>query len=432
MRILLKKPGTSYLHSALVRWCRKVWTGVTAVGITGELTLWQRKRIRLLNGICFFSILACCGYVITWSGSVRGVIFWQSLQALFMVTIPIILNYYRRYSAACHFFCIYNLICFTFFAIASGKGYGAEYFLIANSLLPMLLFKELRVMAVYFFLNLLFFGLCKYGFTVIIPFLPGPTGNSALGLSMIMVFFLLFLIVYYFKSENAHQEELLENKNRKLVSEKQKSDELLLNILPEETAGELKETGNVRAKRFEMVTVMFTDFKGFTNMTEMLSSVQLVKEIDQYYSAFDYIISQYGIEKIKTIGDAYMCAGGLPRVNSTHPQDVIGAALAIRDYIDDRRKEKSQRGEPYFELRIGIHTGPVVAGIVGIEKFAYDIWGSTVNTAASMESLGEVRKVNISGDTYVHVKDYFRCTYRGKIAVKHEGAIDMYFVEGKL
>jgi class 3 adenylate cyclase len=181
-----------------------------------------------------------------------------------------------------------------------------------------------------------------------------------------------------------------------------------------------------------MVTVMFTDFKGFTNMTEMLSSVQLVKEIDQYYSAFDYIISQYGIEKIKTIGDAYMCAGGLPRVNSTHPQDVIGAALAIRDYIDDRRKEKSQRGEPYFELRIGIHTGPVVAGIVGIEKFAYDIWGSTVNTAASMESLGEVRKVNISGDTYVHVKDYFRCTYRGKIAVKHEGAIDMYFVEGKL
>ena len=213
---------------------------------------------------------------------------------------------------------------------------------------------------------------------------------------------------------------------------KQKSDALLLNILPYQTARELKKNGEAIAREFEAVTVLFTDFKGFTQISEKLSPARLVEEIDDCFSAFDEIMVENGMEKIKTIGDAYMAAGGLPIKNSTHPEDAINAALAILKTMEVIQKEKIKNNQPYFEIRIGIHTGPVVAGIVGTRKFAYDIWGDTVNTASRMESSGEAGKINISGDTYALVKDKFKCSYRGKITAKGKGEIDMYFVEGKL
>ncbi|MCX6269809.1 MAG: tetratricopeptide repeat protein [Bacteroidetes bacterium] len=216
---------------------------------------------------------------------------------------------------------------------------------------------------------------------------------------------------------------------KKIAAEKKRSDELLLNILPEETAEELKATGTAKAKSFDQVTVMFTDFKNFTQASEKLTAEQLVNEINFCYSEFDRIATKYGIEKIKTIGDSYMCAGGIPVTNSTHPVDVIKAGLEMQEFIKNNANYRKERDEPYFELRLGIHTGPVVAGIVGIKKFAYDIWGDTVNTAARMESSGEVGKVNISGCTYELVKDHFRCTYRGMVQAKNKGEIIMYFVE---
>jgi adenylate cyclase len=214
-----------------------------------------------------------------------------------------------------------------------------------------------------------------------------------------------------------------------IAKEKERSEKLLLNILPHETAEELKEKGTATPKHYEMVSVLFTDFKGFTTIAEKLSPQELVEELNQCFLGFDHIIDKNNLEKIKTIGDAYMCAGGIPVENSTNPIDIVKAGLEIKKYMDDLKKEKEARGEGYWEIRIGIHTGPVIAGVVGKNKFAYDIWGDAVNTASRMESSGIPGKVNISGATYNLVKDYFDCTYRGRIQAKNKGEIDMYLVE---
>ena len=243
--------------------------------------------------------------------------------------------------------------------------------------------------------------------------------------------FLLIAVLLFHRYRYVHRtKNQLAKKNIIIQEEKDRSEELLLNILPSETAKELKEKGKSEARHFNMVTILFTDFKDFTLMAEQLTPQELVDEIDYCFKHFDQIISKYPIEKIKTIGDAYMCAGGLPKPNSTNAIDVVGAACEIQKFIQDYQKQCLAEGKKTFDVRIGVHTGPVVAGIVGIKKFQYDIWGDTVNIASRMESSGEVGKVNISHSTYEKVKDKFICTYRGKIQAKNKGEIDMYFVEG--
>jgi len=219
---------------------------------------------------------------------------------------------------------------------------------------------------------------------------------------------------------------------RRIQKALHRSDELLLNILPEEVAAELKAKGSAEAVNLDQVTVLFTDFKGFTAMSELVTPKALVRDLNECFSAFDHITEKYGIEKIKTIGDAYMAAGGLPTPNTTHATDVINAALEMRDFIAEGKARKIAAGLPYFEIRIGVHTGPVVAGIVGVKKFQYDIWGDTVNTASRMESSGEVGQVNISEATYALVHEHagrlFTFTPRGKVEAKGKGEIEMYFV----
>jgi class 3 adenylate cyclase len=224
-------------------------------------------------------------------------------------------------------------------------------------------------------------------------------------------------------------ENQLAERNSELGVEKKRADELLLNILPAVTADELKRWGISPARWFEQVTVLFTDFKGFTHIAEHLTPQQLVSELDLCFRVFDNIVGRHRIEKIKTIGDSYLCVGGLPTPNESHAVDAVAAAIEMQRYVNTLKVEKQKQGAPYFEMRVGLHTGPVVAGIVGVKKFAYDIWGDTVNTASRMESSCEVGRINISGATYPLVKDRFRCVHRGKIAAKNKGEIDMYFVD---
>ncbi len=221
-------------------------------------------------------------------------------------------------------------------------------------------------------------------------------------------------------------EEEVKERTSEIVAEKQKSDDLLHNILPEEIADELKERGATTAHQFDHVTVLFTDFVDFTIAGERMGSQALVEELHNCFKAFDEIMSKYGIEKIKTIGDAYMAVCGLPTANEHHAEKVVLAAQDIRSFMIQRRE---QLGDKTFDIRIGIHSGEVVAGIVGVKKFAYDIWGDTVNTAARMESNSEPGKINISQTTYELIRDMFTCTYRGELEAKGKGKLKMYFVE---
>ena len=214
-----------------------------------------------------------------------------------------------------------------------------------------------------------------------------------------------------------------------IEEEKNRSDHLLLNILPEETAQELKENGKVTAKKFDSTTVLFTDFKDFTHYAENLSPEKLVETVDFYFSKFDEIFEKYDLEKIKTVGDAYMCAGGLHFHKNDHALKMVQAAFDIKAFVDGAIKN-NPTNETRFEIRIGINTGPVVAGVVGTKKFAYDIWGDTVNIASRMESCSEPGKINISHDTYEIIKESFDCVYRGEIDVKNRGTMKMYFVNG--
>jgi len=212
-----------------------------------------------------------------------------------------------------------------------------------------------------------------------------------------------------------------------IEDEKQRSDNLLLNILPEGTAVELKESGKVQAKKFESVTVLFTDFKEFTNYAEYLTPEKLVETVDFYFSKFDEIMEKYGLEKIKTVGDAYMCAGGLPLPTKDHAYKMVLAAFEIAEFVNETKNNEALN-QTHFEIRIGINSGPVVAGVVGTKKFAYDIWGDTVNIASRMESNSESGRINISENTYKLIKDKFDCEYRGEIDVKNKGSMKMYFV----
>jgi PAS domain S-box-containing protein len=229
-------------------------------------------------------------------------------------------------------------------------------------------------------------------------------------------------------SQLEHQKDEINIQKQKIEEEQEKSERLLLNILPFEVARQLKSKGRAGTRFYKHVSVLFTDFKGFSKLSKEIEPKELVNFLDEYFIRFDEIIGTHYLEKIKTIGDAYMCAGGLPLRNNSNPVDAVLAGLEIQHFMEFINKENTKKNLPLWELRIGVHTGSVVAGVVGKKKFAYDIWGDTVNVASRMQERGEVGKVNVSGDTFNCIKDWFECEYRGKIEAKNVGKIDMYYV----
>ncbi len=242
---------------------------------------------------------------------------------------------------------------------------------------------------------------------------------SLIGLVLLFLIALLIFRNYRIKVKTNH----------KLDQQKAEIEQLVLNILPSEIANELKLNGQATPRNYESVSVMFTDFKDFTVHADKLAPQELVKELNTCFMAFDDIIEKYKLEKIKTIGDSYMCAGGIPTPDEKHAENIVNASLEVQQFIVQNNKRRTAQGLEPWDLRIGIHTGPVLAGVVGKKKYAYDIWGSTVNIASRMESNGVPGQVNISASVYEIIKDNFICSYRGKIYAKNVGEIDMYFVE---
>lgn len=258
----------------------------------------------------------------------------------------------------------------------------------------------------------------------------GKVYNKRVIPGLLFAFGAVLLLVFY----NSHRAKRriageLAEKNAMIEEKRRRSEHLLLNILPQAVAMELSFQNQVKARRYEKATVMFVDFAKFTQVAESLSPEELVAELHQCFSAFDNLIGKLRVEKIKTAGDAYICASGLSDRNE-RPHDMIGVALKIQDFLQKRREERLKKGLPCFEARIGIHFGPVVAGVVGVKKFAYDIWGDTVNIAARLEESCEPNRINISRETYDAAEGAFDCSFRGKIASKNKAEIEMYYVNG--
>jgi class 3 adenylate cyclase len=253
----------------------------------------------------------------------------------------------------------------------------------------------------------------------------------------LLFYFILFLLITWaiyeqldlrFARKQYMLEKIINNRTEDVIIEKEKTEKLLANVLPKNTASEIIEKGKATKIKYNFVTVLFSDIQGFTKIAEEMNPEVLIDELDKFFFYFDSVVEKYGIEKIKTIGDAYMCAGGIPEKNRTNPVEVILAALEMKLYMTRLKESSDLEGMKFWDIRIGIHTGTVVAGVVGQKKLSYDIWGDTVNTASRMESSGEAGKINISGTTYEFVKEFFDCEYRGKMPVKYKGELEMYFV----
>jgi adenylate cyclase len=248
---------------------------------------------------------------------------------------------------------------------------------------------------------------------------------------IIVILLVLMIMIFVFRgySRKRKTNKTLRSKNYQIVKEKEKSEKLLLNILPQSIADQLKRDGKTSPRRHEKATIMFTDFKGFTKFSESRSPEELVKVIDYYFSNFDTILSKYRIEKIKTIGDAYLCVSGIPEESSSQVEDMIDCAKELQAFVKQTVTDGSLEGVANLSMRIGIHCGPLVAGVVGTQKFAYDVWGDAVNIAARMEQSGSPGEINVSEAVYETAKDKFDFEYRGKVEAKNKGILKMYFVK---
>ena len=238
---------------------------------------------------------------------------------------------------------------------------------------------------------------------------------------IVLIFLVIIIAIIMYISYRQKRKD-----NQVIAEEKAKSDKLLLNILPVRIAHDLKETGTTEPELFKDVSVYFSDIVGFTVASANLTPKKLIDELNEIFTAFDEIIEKYECERIKTIGDAYLAVGGMNRSNETPAINIVRAAIAHIEYLKKRNKSSDIK----WQIRVGIHTGDVIGGVVGIKKYIYDVFGDTINLAARMEQYSDTMKINISEDTYQYLKNNFTCIERDGIVVKGKGVMKMYFVEG--
>ena len=246
----------------------------------------------------------------------------------------------------------------------------------------------------------------------------------------IIIFFSIIWIIYKLNEikhavEKNKLEQLVTERTNELVRQKEQTEKLVQKLLPQKTLKEIQETGSAKSQKYELVTVLFADIKDFTKIAEKTIPEELINYLNEIFTSFDNIISKYNIEKIKTIGDAYMCAGGMPNKDRSNPIEVVLAGMEMLSKLE----ELNQKNELIFDIRIGIHTGSVIAGVVGIQKLEYDIWGDTVNSASRMETYGKEGIVNVSSETFKYINEFFDCEIRNKSKLKYSGNLDMYFVK---
>jgi class 3 adenylate cyclase len=387
-----------------------------------------RKAIYFMKA-CWYTglFLLLFSIVIRWAGVVdpTNIIL---LSVIGFWSLPFIFSAGLRFIIACNIYILFGTSLLTYTALYTGGFHSPIMYWF--TLVPLAGLLMVNKVSTFLWtgvalLNVLYFGIMNVNGNDFPTQIDPNYAHTIAIISVAILVIIIFILALVFDDMTKRAFNELKRNNNMLIQEKQKSDNLLLNILPAEVANELKETGITKAKEFEQVTILFTDFVNFTQWTEKLSPEALVAELNECFIAFDNIIEKHGLEKIKTIGDAYMAVSGMPSSVKDHALRATNAAIDIQNYISMRREKDPN----FFNIRIGIHTGSVVAGIVGLKKFVYDIWGDNVNIAARIEQNGKPGKINISYSTYQLIHEHFDCNYRGEIDAKNKGKLKMYFVE---
>lgn len=414
-KLTLKKIGNQFLN----------------LGIHHHLEPSLIIRIRLLNVLNLACLIISLFYA--WINSSINEIATVINLASVLVNISIyVFTLNRKYYTAFYILLFLNAIIGLSFVIFFGKYLAADLLFCVGIVYSIAMFNKWSRIGFGVILNVLLYIVSMYIYENYIPYFKDEIIQSTVFYYPNTALFLitLFGLVYLLKRENQDYEKNLRKINNELHTSNRKNEELIYNILPHEIAEELREKGEVEPRIYKNVTVMFTDFFEFTKTAEKLTAIQLVRDLDEYFTVFDRIIEKYELEKLKTIGDAYMCVSGIPQEREDHAIRMIKAAIDIRDAVELMFEERSAKGKDAWHIRIGIHSGSAVAGIIGESKFSFDIWGDNVNTAARMESSSEPGKINISETTYQIIQKQVECTFRGKVEAKNKGEMNMYFVEG--
>ena len=413
----------------LFKWIKKTVLNLVSLGTNENQSALEMQMIKMLNASCLIAMLFIVPYPILSILILKIklyfiIVLFPILSFLFYIFL-LVLTSKGFIDLAKNFFLIGSFIFLWLLTTYLGNGSGMHLYLIPSVVVPFFILKKENKKLLIFSVMLVLIGFFlawwyNSNFSPLVELEPVLLEVSYLINSGFVLIWFMLMGYSNYRLSNMAQEQLEE--------EKQKSENLLLNILPEKIATELKDKGQIVPQYFDSVTVLFTDFHGFTKVAESMSPKELVSELDKCFSYFDSLMDRYNLEKLKTIGDSYMCAGGLPNKNETHFLDTVLAALEIQRFMNQMKEIRKTQGSKYWELRLGIHTGHLVAGVIGQKKFAYDIWGDTVNTASRMESSGMNGKINISQQTYELVKEYFQCEYRGMVVAKNKGEVGMYFV----